>query len=53
MDEKIMEMFLKENQSPYYIHNELNCSIKQVYHCIKQHEESVRASQKKEITYGD
>ena len=46
VDEKIMEMFIEQRRSAYDIHNKLGCSIKQVYHVIKQYEEKVRSEAK-------
>ena len=53
MDEKIMDLFLNKGYSTYGISIELDCSIKQVYHVIKQHEEQVRAAKKKEHADAD
>ena len=42
MQEKILELFIYERCTPYEIHTQLGCSIKQVYHHLKQYEETIR-----------
>jgi hypothetical protein len=49
MDEKILDMFLREKHSPYEIHLETGCSIKRITETIaqsiearKRHQEALR-----------
>jgi hypothetical protein len=46
MVEEILNLYLEKRYSPYSIHLKLGCSIKQVYHVLKQSEDAKRKNQR-------